>query len=66
MLSAVAALRHLDREQRAAPADAGTPERMFLDTPDYVHRAIDKVVANTAGQVSIKSTLRVAPTLSIE
>jgi ATP-binding protein involved in chromosome partitioning len=46
--------------------DAGTPERMFLDPPDYVQKAIDKVVANTAGQVSIKSTLRMAPTLSIE
>jgi ATP-binding protein involved in chromosome partitioning len=46
--------------------DAGTPEKMFLDAPDYVQRAIDKVVANTAGQVSIKSTLRMAPTLSIE
>ncbi len=47
--------------------DAGTPEKLFTDTDDYVRQAIDRVVANTAGQVSIKSQLQAAaPNLSIE
>lgn len=47
--------------------DAGAPEKLFTDTPDYVVQAINKVVAATAGQVSIKSTLRtLTPTLSVE
>jgi ATP-binding protein involved in chromosome partitioning len=47
--------------------DSGSPEQLFTDTPDYVQQAIDRVVTNTAGQVSIKSSLRVAaPTLTIE
>ena len=48
-------------------ADAGAPEKSFTDTEDYVREAIDKVVANTAGQVSIRSQLQVVkPTLSVE
>jgi len=47
--------------------DAGAPEKTFTDTEDYVREAIDRVVANTAGQVSIKSQLQVIkPTLSVE
>jgi len=47
--------------------DDGSPEGLFTDTPDYVQQAIDHVVTNTAGQVSIKSSLRVAaPTLTVE
>ena len=47
--------------------DAGTPEKLFTDTDDYVRQAIDRVVANTAGQVSIKSQLQTAaPSLSVE
>lgn len=47
--------------------DSGTPEKLFTDTDDYVSQAIDKVVANAAGQISIKSQSReAAPTLSVE
>ncbi len=42
------------------------PEKLFTDTDGYVKEAIDRVVANTAGQVSVKSQLQTAPTLSIE
>lgn len=48
--------------------DSGAPERIFTETPDYVAEAINRVVANTAGQVSIRSEQQqvTAPTLSIE
>ncbi len=47
--------------------DAGTPERTFTDTDDYVSRAIQQVVENTAGQISVRSErLAAAPTLSVE
>lgn len=46
--------------------DAGIPEKLFTDTPDFVRAAIDRVVANTAGQISIRSALREAPTLTVE
>lgn len=47
--------------------DAGTPEKAFTDTDDFVSEAIGRVVANTAGQISIRSQLQpAAPTLSIE
>jgi len=47
--------------------DKGTPESAFTDSDDYVREAIDRVVANTAGQISIKSEHRIAaPSLSIE
>lgn len=47
--------------------DDGRPDRIFTDTPDYVQQAIDAVVRNTAGQVSVKSMAdRAMPTLSIE
>lgn len=47
--------------------DDGTPEKLFTDTEDFVSEAISRVVANTAGQISIKSELQPAvPTLSIE
>ncbi len=47
--------------------DDGTPEKLFTDTEDFVSEAISRVVANTAGQISIKSEIQPAvPTLSIE
>lgn len=47
--------------------DSGTPEKLFTDTDDYVSQAINQVVANAAGQISIKSQSReAAPTLSVE
>lgn len=47
--------------------DAGTPEKVFTDSDDYVVEAINTVVQNTAGQISIRSSLKtLAPTLSIE
>lgn len=47
--------------------DGGIPEKMFTDTPDYVHEAINQVVQNVAGQVSMKSErLADQPTLTIE
>lgn len=46
-------------------ADAGAPEKTFTDTDDYVREAINRVIANTAGQISIKSAQQAtAPTLS--
>jgi ATP-binding protein involved in chromosome partitioning len=46
--------------------DGGSPEKLFTDTPDYVHEAIQRVVSNTAGQISIRSGLRETPTLTVE
>ncbi len=47
--------------------DAGSPDKIFDETADYVSEAIDKVVANLAGQVSIRANMQdAAPTLSIE
>jgi ATP-binding protein involved in chromosome partitioning len=47
--------------------DQGAPERVFTDSEDYVSKAIRQVVANTAGQISVRSErLAVAPTLSVE
>jgi ATP-binding protein involved in chromosome partitioning len=47
--------------------DAGSPEKLFTETPDYVSDAINKVVMNAAGQVSIRSNLRtLTPTLTVE
>ena len=47
--------------------DGGVPEKIFTDADDYVRDAIDQVVANTAGQISIRSERQAAvPTLSIE
>ena len=47
--------------------DGGVPEKIFTDTDDYVRDAIDQVVANTAGQISVRSETQAAvPTLSIE
>jgi ATP-binding protein involved in chromosome partitioning len=47
--------------------DSGSPEKLFTDTPDYVTQAIQRVVSNTAGQISIRSSLReAAPTLTVE
>ena len=43
--------------------DSGTPEKIFSDTDDYVRSAVEQVVANTAGQISIKSEQQAAPTL---
>ena len=47
--------------------DAGCPEKLFTDTPDYVTEAIQRVVSNTAGQISIRNSMReAAPTLTVE
>ncbi|MFQ5495076.1 MAG: Mrp/NBP35 family ATP-binding protein [Phycisphaerae bacterium] len=47
--------------------DGGTPEKTFTDTDDYVRDAIAAVVANTAGQISIRSDRQeAAPTLTVE
>jgi len=47
--------------------DQGTPEKTFDETEDYVSQAINEVVSNAAGQISIKSEMTApAPTLSIE
>ncbi|MCH7886241.1 MAG: P-loop NTPase, partial [Planctomycetes bacterium] len=47
--------------------DQGAPEKIFTDTEDYVSKAIERVVANTAGQISIRSELHAAaPTLAVE
>ena len=47
--------------------DSGVPEKIFTDTDDYVSEAIAQVVANTAGQISIKSEkMEEAPTLTVE
>ena len=46
--------------------DGGSPEKLFTDTPDYVSEAIQRVVSNTAGQISIHSGLRETPTLTVE
>ncbi len=47
--------------------DRGTPEKIFSDVDDYVRDAIDQVVTNTAGQISVRSQAQAeAPTLSVE
>jgi len=47
--------------------DGGCPEKLFTATPDYVADAIQKVVRNTAGQISGRSRLQAtAPTLTVE
>jgi len=47
--------------------DAGCPEKLFTDTPDYVTQAIQRVVSNTAGQIGIRNDMRQgAPTLTVE
>lgn len=47
--------------------DGGSPVKLFTDTPDYVSAAIQRVVSNTAGQISIRNSLReVKPTLTVE
>ena len=46
---------------------SGVREKIFTDTDDYMRDAIDKVVANTAGQISTRSGKEAAlTTLSIE
>ena len=53
--------------QIRAYGDEGAPERAFTDTPDYVAESINRVVANTADQISKRSEQQLAaPTLSIE
>ncbi len=47
--------------------DAGVPEKLFTETDSHIREAIERVVANTAGQISVKSESQAkAPTLSIE
>ena len=53
--------------QIRAYGDEGAPEKAFTDTPDYVAESINRVVANTADQISKRSEQQLAaPTLSIE
>jgi ATP-binding protein involved in chromosome partitioning len=48
-------------------SDSGSPNKLFTDTDEYVRTAIDQVVANAAGQISIKSEAQAsAPTLTVE
>ena len=47
--------------------DGGSPEKVFSETDGFVSKAIRRVVANTAGQISVRSSRQaVAPTLSVE
>lgn len=47
--------------------DAGAPEKLFTNMESYVTEAVTKVVANTAGQISIRARLStLTPTLTIE
>ncbi len=47
--------------------DSGEPDRIFTDTEDYVSTAIEEIVGNLAGQISIKNLQpATAPTLTIE
>ena len=47
--------------------DSGKPEDIFTKTDDYVREAVERVVANAAGRISMQSQLKVtAPTLTIE
>jgi len=47
--------------------DAGSPGKLFTETPDYVSQAIDRMVRNTAGRISVKNLLQPAgPTLTVE
>ena len=47
--------------------DGGTPEKAFTETEDHLSAAINSVVANMAGQISIRNRLQAAaPALSIE
>ena len=47
--------------------DEGHPENIFTKTDDYVREAVQRVVANAAGRISMQSQLQVAaPTLSVE
>ncbi len=47
--------------------DAGTPEKLFTDMDGHVRDALERVVANTAGQISIRARIQqAAPTLTIE
>lgn len=48
-------------------ADAGTPDKVFTATEDYVRKAVEQVVANVAGQISIRAvTSQQTPSLSVE
>ena len=44
--------------------DAGQPDKCFVETPDYVQTAIQAVVQNVAGQISIKSMEQTLATLN--
>lgn len=48
--------------------DGGEPEKAFTDADDYVREAVGQVVANTAGQISIRSASlqEASPTLSVQ
>lgn len=47
--------------------DAGSPDKIFTESDDYVQASIDKVVRSLGGEVSRKSQLAAAaPTLTIE
>jgi len=73
---AAAAARELDvpflgeiplNAQLRAFGDAGTPDRMFSDTDERIRQAVDGVVRNVAGQISVMNERQAAvPTLSVE
>ena len=48
-------------------SDEGAPEKQFTKTDAHVREAIEKVVRNVAGQISVRNMLQVArPTVTIE
>ncbi|MCH7526068.1 MAG: hypothetical protein IID39_01395 [Planctomycetes bacterium] len=48
-------------------ADEGTPGKLFTSTSPEIIEAVERVVSNLAGQISIRAMSEVAqPTLSIE
>ena len=48
-------------------ADAGTPDKVFTATEEHVRKAVEQVVANVAGQISIRAAAaQSTPTLTVE
>ena len=53
--------------QLRAYGDAGTPDRTFTDADDRIRQAVDAVVSNVAGQISVMNESQAnVPTLSVE
>lgn len=47
--------------------DAGAPDKLFTETPDYVRRAVDAMVQKVAGRVSVANLLQAqGPKLTVE